>query len=109
MAVKDDKVFTVDAVEGVLTFGNGIRGQMLPFGSNNVLVDVYRVVIETNVAPFDIDVCDSISEVEVINLMPAIGGRNAEAIDEIIERAPSLLTAETNGDGARFRGHLQSQ
>ena len=94
VAGKDDRVFTVDAVEGVLTFGNGIRGQMLPFGSSNVLVDVYRVVVgnKGNVAPFDIDVCDSISEVEVINLMPAIGGRNAETIDEIIERAPSLLT-----------------
>ena len=94
VAGKDDKVFTVDAVEGVLTFGNGIRGQMLPFGSSNVLVDVYRVVVgnKGNVAPFDIDVCDSISEVEVVNLMPAIGGRNAETIDEIIERAPSLLT-----------------
>ena len=68
-------------------------GSDVTFGSSNVLVDVYRVVVgnKGNV-PFDIDVCDSISEVEVVNLMPAIGGRNAETIDEIIERAPSLLT-----------------
>lgn len=94
VASKDDRVFTVDAVEGVLTFGNGIRGRMLPFGSNNVLVDVYRVVVgnKGNVAPFEIEVCDRITEVEVTNLLPANGGRNAETVDEIIERAPSLLT-----------------
>lgn len=94
VAGKDDKVFTVDAVEGVLTFGNGIRGQMLPFGSNNVLVEVYRVVVGSkgNVAPFDISVCDRLPEVEVSNLLPATGGRNAESIEEIINRAPSLLT-----------------
>ena len=55
-----------------------------------------------NVAPFDIDACDSISEVEVINLMLAVGGRNAETIDEIIERAPSLLTPGSCCNGSRF-------
>lgn len=91
---KDDAVFTVDPVEGILTFGNGIRGRMLPFGSNNIIVDVYRVVVGSkgNVAPFSIEVCDAIPEVKVQNLLPANGGRDAESIDDIITRAPSLLT-----------------
>ena len=67
---------------------------MLPFGSNNIIVDVYRVVVGSkgNVAPFSIEVCDAIPEVKVQNLLPANGGRDAESIDEIITRAPSLLT-----------------
>ena len=92
-AGKDDRVFTVDPVEGTLHFGNGIRGRMLPVGSNNVLVDTYRVVpgSRSNVAPHQISVCDGDS-LDVTNLLPAIGGRNAEAIDEIVRRAPSILT-----------------
>jgi len=94
VAGKNDLVFTVDAVEGVLTFGNGIRGKMLPFGSNNVLVDIYRVVVggSGNISPYDIEVCDSVGTVDVINLLPGNGGRDAETIAQIIERAPSLLT-----------------
>jgi hypothetical protein len=94
VAGKDDLVFTVDAVEGVLTFGNGIRGKMLPFGSNNILIDIYRVVVGNNgnVAPYDIEVCDGISVIDVVNLLPGNGGRDAETIEEIIQRAPSLLT-----------------
>ena len=37
---KDDRVFIVDAAEGSLTFGNGIRGKMLPVGNYNVAVEV---------------------------------------------------------------------
>ena len=93
-AGKDDRVFTVDPVEGTLHFGNGIRGRMLPVGSNNVLVDTYRVVpgSRSNVAPHQISVCDGDS-LNVTNLLPAIGGRNAETIDEIVRRAPSILTS----------------
>ena len=94
IAGKDDPVFTVDPVDGVLSFGNGIRGRILPFGSSNVIVDLYRVVVgnKGNVAPFDIEVCDRISSVDVANLLPANGGRDAETVEEIVQRAPSLLT-----------------
>jgi hypothetical protein len=43
-ASKDDRVFIVDAVEGQLTFGNGIRGKICPVGTYNVLIEVYHVV-----------------------------------------------------------------
>lgn len=95
-AGKDDPVFVVDPVEGTLTFGNGIRGRMLPVGSNNVLVSVYRVVPGTrgNVGPHEIVVVDTHSDaLDVTNLLPAVGGRDAETVEQIIRRAPSLLTS----------------
>lgn len=92
---KDARVFVVDPVEGTLTFGNGIRGRMLPVGSNNVLIDVYRVVpgARGNVAPHEIELVEGRSELEVTNVLPAVGGRDAETIDEIKRRAPSILTS----------------
>jgi predicted phage baseplate assembly protein len=95
-AGKDDRIFVVDPVEGSLTFGNGIRGRMLPAGSNNVLVDTYRMIPgqKGNIAPNSITVCDEFgSAVEVTNLVPSTGGRDAESIEEIIRRAPSILTS----------------
>ena len=95
-AGKDDRVFVVDPVEGTLTFGNGIRGRMLPVGSNNIHVEFYRVVPGStgNVAPHQIVVSDTMADsVDVVNLLPATGGRDAETIEEIVRRAPSLLTS----------------
>jgi hypothetical protein len=95
-AGKDDRVFVVDPVEGTLTFGNGIRGRMAPVGSNNVLVELYRVVpgARGNVGPGEVHVAESLGDaVRVTNVLPASGGRDAETIDEIVRRAPTLLTS----------------
>lgn len=94
-AGKDDRVFVVDPVDGTLTFGNGIRGRMLPVGSHNVVVEAYHQVPGNvgNLGPGEISNCEGFGDrVEVSNVLPAIGGRDAEAISEIIRRAPSLLT-----------------
>ncbi|NOY26093.1 MAG: hypothetical protein GXP62_09495, partial [Oligoflexia bacterium] len=88
-AGKDDQVFVVDPVDGTLTFGNGIRGRMLPVGSNNVLVDTYRVVPgdRGNLGPGEIVVCESYGDkLQVTNLLPSVGGRDAESLDEIVRR-----------------------
>jgi predicted phage baseplate assembly protein len=95
-AGKDDRVYVVDPVEGTMTFGNGIRGRMLPVGSNNVMVEVYRVVpgARGNVGPSEVVLCETLGDVaDVTNLLPATGGRDAETIDAIIRRAPSVLTS----------------
>jgi len=95
-ASKDDMVFVVDPVDGTLTFGNGIRGRMLPVGSNNVVVDTYRVVpgAKGNVGPHAVIISDGGGDsLEVTNLLPATGGRDAETIEEIVRRAPSILTS----------------
>ncbi|MFZ5475676.1 MAG: baseplate J/gp47 family protein [Myxococcota bacterium] len=95
-AGKDDRIFVVDPVEGTLTFGNGIRGRMLPVGSANVMVDIYRFVpgAKGNVGAGEVTVVEGYADlVKVDNLLPASGGRDAETIEEIIRRAPSLLTS----------------
>lgn len=95
-ASKDDRVFLVDPVEGTLSFGNGIRGRMLPPGAANVIVDTYRMVpgARGNVAAGEIVLVDGYADqVKVENLLPASGGRDAESIEEIIRRAPGLLTS----------------
>lgn len=95
-AGKDDRVFVVDPVDGTLSFGNGIRGRMLPAGSNNVIIDTYRVVpgARGNVAPNEIVMCETYGDaLEVTNVLPATGGRDAESIESIIRRAPSILTS----------------
>ena len=95
-ASKDDRVFVVESVEGSLTFGNGIRGKMLPVGNYNVAVEVYHVVPggAGNVAPGQVSIVEGFQDiVGVVNTLPATGGRNAESIEEIIRRAPSVLTS----------------
>ncbi len=95
-ATKDDRVFIIDPVEGTLTFGNGIRGRMLPVGNFNVAVEVYHTIPGDagNVRPGAVAVVEGYGDIaSVLNLLPATGGRNAESIEEIIRRAPSILTS----------------
>lgn len=95
-ASKDDRVFVVDAVEGTLTFGNGIRGKILPVGNYNVAVELYHAVPGEagNVGPRTVAVPEGFGDVlGVTNVLPATGGRNAESIEEILRRAPSILTS----------------
>jgi hypothetical protein len=95
-ATKDDRVFVVDPVEGMLTFGNGIRGRILPVGSYNIVVESYHTVPGTagNVGAGEICLAEGFGDVvSVHNHLPAHGGRSAESIDEIVRRAPSILTS----------------
>jgi len=95
-AGKDDRLFVVDSVDATLTFGNGVRGRMLPVGANNVIVEVYHHVpgAAGNVAAGSVCICEGFADrLKVLNLLPAVGGRDAESIEEIVRRAPSLLTS----------------
>ena len=95
-ATKDDRVFIIDPVEGSITFGNGIRGKIVPVGDYNIAVEVYHTVPGDagNVGAGGIAVAEGYNDVvKVTNLLPASGGRNAESIEEIIRRAPSILTS----------------
>ncbi|MCB9675051.1 MAG: baseplate J/gp47 family protein [Alphaproteobacteria bacterium] len=95
-ASKDDRVFIVDPVDGTLKFGNGIRGKLTPVGNYNIAVETYYTVPGAvgNVGPGAIDRAEGYSDVvKVTNILPATGGRNAESIEEIIRRAPSVLTS----------------
>jgi predicted phage baseplate assembly protein len=69
---------------------------MVPVGSNNILVEMYRVVpgARGNIGPGEVQVCDALGDAVVVtNVLPATGGRDAETIEEITRRAPSLLTS----------------
>ncbi len=93
---KDDRVFTVSTVDGVLRFGNGIRGKMVPVGNFNIVVEVYHTIPgeSGNVGPNSIQLIEGFADITTVqNLLPATGGRNAESIEEIIRRAPSILTS----------------
>ena len=63
-------VFWMDNVDGALHFGNGIHGMILPYGSNNVLVDLYYEVPgkHGNVGKSEIVVCDAHSSLQVTTL-----------------------------------------
>ncbi len=92
---KNDAVFEVDPVEGTLKFGNGIRGRMVPVGTHNIQVRRYYGVpgSKGNVGTHEVIVADGMNDVIVTNLLPAVGGRDPESIDEIMRRAPSILTS----------------
>jgi predicted phage baseplate assembly protein len=95
-ATKDDRVFVVDPVEGTLSFGNGIRGRMVPAGHYNIAIEAYHVIPgeHGNVGPNEVSVIEGYADMlEVKNVLPATGGRNSESIEEIIRRAPSVLTS----------------
>jgi hypothetical protein len=95
-ASKDDRYFVVDTVDGTLTFGNGIRGKVLPVGNFNVTVEVYHTVPGEmgNVKAGAVAIAEGFNDqARVVNLLSATGGRNAESIEEIIRRAPSVLTS----------------
>jgi hypothetical protein len=94
-ATKDAQVFEVDQVDGTLKFGNGIRGRMVPVGTHNVQVKSYYGVpgAKGNVSTHEVIVADGLGDAQVTNLLPATGGRDPEAIDEIMRRAPSILTS----------------
>jgi predicted phage baseplate assembly protein len=69
---------------------------MLPVGNYNLAIEVYHTVPggAGNVSPGAVAVVEGYSDlVSVMNLLPASGGRNAESIEEIIRRAPSILTS----------------
>lgn len=105
---KDDRVFVVDTVEGTLSFGNGVRGRILPVGSFNITVASYHTVpgAAGNVAAGEVVVPEGHGDwVSITNVIAASGGRNAESIDEILRRAPNILTSR---DRAVTRGDFEA-
>ncbi len=95
-ADKDDGLFEVDSVDATLKFGNGIRGRMLPVGTHNVIVKAYYMVpgARGNIGPGEVRVSERMQDrLKVTNPFAATGGRDAESVDEILRRAPSILTS----------------
>jgi len=95
-ADKDSTLFEVDPVDATLKFGSGRRGRMVPVGTHNIIVQTYHVVPGSrgNIGPGEISVAaKGAGQLKVTNPFAAIGGRDAESVEEILRRAPSILTS----------------
>jgi hypothetical protein len=90
----DDAVFMLDAITGVLTFGDGQHGR-IPLAGASVIARRYRYGGGSvgNVGPDTITALKSnVSEVDsVTNVRAAQGGGDVEALNEVMLRAPHDL------------------
>ncbi|HLU68478.1 MAG TPA: putative baseplate assembly protein [Kofleriaceae bacterium] len=87
--------YTIDYMNGRITFGDGRRGMIPPEGLNNVVAVLYRVGGGSagNVNP---NTLTSLSRAlayidEVTNPLPAAGGADRETVAEAKERAPYTI------------------
>jgi predicted phage baseplate assembly protein len=90
----DDRHFTVDAVDGEISFGDGARGRIPPRGTNNV-----RASYQTgggaagNVPAGAVSALKSgLPFVEAVtNPAPGAGGADTESTESVLQRAPQTL------------------
>jgi predicted phage baseplate assembly protein len=93
----NDRHYTLDPIDGVVTFGDGKRGMIPPRGDDNVKANVYQQTAGArgNVAARTIAVLESAAPGvdKVANPEPAGGGADAESIEDAKLRAPSEFKA----------------
>jgi len=93
----DDRVYTLDPLDGIVGFGDGTNGKAVPRGFRNIRARAYQVgggkagaveddAIKTmvNSAPF---------VTGVTNTLPASGGADREAREETSRRGPQAIRA----------------
>jgi len=107
---RESRHYILDVDKGAVTFGDGIKGKLLPIGSQNVKCGVYYTgggragnmgrhtitTLEASIAYID----------RVTNPYPAVGGTDAETLEAAKSRAPWELKhrhrAVTIDDFERF-------
>lgn len=93
----DARVFELDPLTGVITFGDGINGAALPAGVRGIAVRSYAVTSGAagNVAPGMVDrmVRNLAGIDEVSNIDPGEGGANTESIATAERRGPGEIKA----------------
>lgn len=94
-AGNDDRVFTLDADQGVVHFGDNRSGKIPPAGRDGICVFRYRQGggLQGNVPAFAIEnLKTALESVDaVVNPIEAAGGLDAPNIERIIAGAPALL------------------
>lgn len=94
-ASNDERVFTLDAGEGVVHFGDNRSGKIPPTGRDGICVFRYRQGggVQGNVAAFAIkNLKTALESVDAaVNPIEAAGGLDAPNIDRIIASSPALL------------------
>jgi len=93
----DDRVFELDPSSGVLQFGDGVHGRLVPAGFRHVRAVSYRVVGSTAGA-IDIGAIATLRSaapdvVEVKNRAPATGADDAEPFADAVRRGPEDVRA----------------
>ncbi len=97
-ADRNDPVYTVDPVRGLVRFGDGVHGAIPKTGTHNITVQHYFTTDGRggNVEADSIAVCPAFgSQVLVNNPFPASGGRDIESVEDLVHRAPKALTGRT--------------
>jgi hypothetical protein len=89
-----DRLYVLDRVAGVVSFGNGVRGKIPPLGLDNLKAD-YQVGggSQGNVAAATITtIKTSVAGVEgATNWVPAGGGSDTEPLPKAMARGPQVL------------------
>lgn len=95
---RDSRVYTVDAIQGTILFGDGVRGMMPPEGVDNLVVRQYAVGggARGNVGAYSINVLrQPVPYVDsVTNHFPANGGADAETVEEVKQRGPHVIRSK---------------
>ena len=90
----DDQRFMLDAVTGIVTFGDGVRGRAVPDGFRNVIATVYAVGGGTANLPAAGDTVTpqrSIPNLDGATVLSITTGADAETPDELVLRGPAEL------------------
>ncbi|WLA69201.1 baseplate J/gp47 family protein [Bradyrhizobium diazoefficiens] len=94
-AGSDERVFTLDATQGIVHFGDNSSGKIPPAGRDGICVFHYRQGggVQGNVPAFAIkNLKTALESVDAaVNPIEAAGGLAAPTVDRIIARAPALL------------------
>lgn len=93
----DDRVFTLDIVNGTIVFGDGLQGKIPPPGTHNVISTCYATTRGAggNVAAGDLTILPTATPgiAQVTNPVGARGGADVDTIDDLIVRGPALVRA----------------
>jgi predicted phage baseplate assembly protein len=90
----DDRHYTLDPTNGTVTFGDGSHGRIPPRGRDNVRASYRTGGGEAGNVPAGAiaKLKSSIPFVDAVtNPVPADGGADAEAVADVVERAPKAL------------------
>jgi predicted phage baseplate assembly protein len=93
----DDRVFTLDPLNGIVTFGDGINGAAVPPGFRHISAARYRAgggaagAIDAESASTLLSAAPFIAGVS--NPLPASGGRNRESQIDAVTRGPQEIRA----------------
>lgn len=93
-AQPDDRVFVLDPAEGLLTFGDGVRGRAVPEGYRNVVARSYRTGGGTEGVPAADDVLPpevSTADLGGLRVLSITTASPAESVRDLLLRGPGEI------------------